>query len=73
MMVHMHRNMYKIHIIHMYIIDTVRLVGIKNVSYIPAGVCQGFVQPLQENSNIVSQSGNDHFLPNLCPILIHLD
>jgi hypothetical protein len=57
----------------MYIIDTVRLVGIKNVSYIPAGVCQGFVQPLQENSNIVSQSGSDHFLPNLCPILIHLD
>jgi len=57
----------------MYIIDTVCLVGIKNVSDIPTGVCQGFVQPLQENSIVVSQSGSDHFLPNLCLILIHLD
>jgi hypothetical protein len=56
----------------MYIIDTVQLAGIKKVSDIPAGACQGFVQPLQENSIVVSQSCNDHFLPNLCPILIHL-
>ena len=58
---------------YMYVMDTVHLVGIKKVSDIPTGVCQGFVQPLQENSIVVSQSGSDHFLPNLCPILIHLD
>jgi hypothetical protein len=57
----------------MYVIDTVHLVGIKKLSDIPPGVCQGFVQPLQENFIVVFQSGNDHFLPNLCPILIHLD
>jgi hypothetical protein len=57
----------------LYIIDTVLLVGIKKVCVIPTGVCQCFFQSLQENSIVVSQSGSDHFLPNLCPILIHLD
>jgi hypothetical protein len=57
----------------MHIIDTVHLVGIKKVSDIPTGVCQEFVQPLQENSTVVSQSGSDHFLPNLCLFLINLD
>jgi hypothetical protein len=57
----------------MCIMDTVHLVGIKMVSDIPTGVCQCFVQPLKENCIVVFQSGNDHFLPNLCPILIHLD